>query len=257
MIPVVGGSNPLGHPTSPQAAFRDIRAAALARIETSARGMLGSTDPEYLHQLRVGLRRLRAALRAFRELLERKEVKAIVRPLREISPKLGAARDWDVLIDRLGREAGPFKAKRDRARERARRAVRSRDFERVVARARALRVAETEDSLKRFGAAALERAHRKLRRQELDFVDPAARHALRIRVKRLRYSVEFFAPAFPRCGSYLAELKALQQLLGELNDIAVGRRLAGFEADERALLRKLDAAWARLGKRAVFWRAAA
>jgi len=219
--------------------------------------MLGSPDPEYLHQLRVGLRRLRSALRAFRELLERKEVKAIVRPLRRISPKLGAARDWDVLIGRLGRGAGPFKAKRNRARERALRAVRSRDFERVVARARALQVAETDDSLKQFGAAALERAHRKLRKQQFDFTDPAERHEMRIRVKRLRYSVEFFAPAFPRARPYLADLEALQQLLGELNDIAVGRQLAGFEADERALLRKLDAAWARLGKRAVFWRAAA
>ena len=219
--------------------------------------MLRSTDPECLHQLRVGLRRLRSALRAFRELLERKEVKAIVRPLRRIAPKLGAARDWDVLIGRLGRAAEPFEAKRNRARERALRAVRSRDFEHVVARARALRAGETGQSLKQFGAAALERAHRKLRRRKFDFADPAERHALRIRVKRLRYSAEFFAPAFARSGSYLADLKALQQILGELNDIAVGRRLAGLEADEKALLRKLDAAWARFGKRAVFWRAAA
>jgi triphosphatase len=244
-------------PRSPQAAFRAVHGAALARIEASARGMLRSTDPEYLHQLRVGLRRLRSALRAFRAILEHKDRKAIVRPLRRISPKLGAARDWDVLIGRLGRGAEPFKAKRNRARERALRAVRSRDFERVVARARALRVGETEHSLERFGADALERAHRKLRKQKLDFADPAARHALRIRVKRLRYSVEFFAPAFPRGKAYLADLKALQQILGDLNDIAVGRRLAGFEADEKALLRKLDAAWARFGKRAVFWRAAA
>jgi hypothetical protein len=48
-------------------------------------------------------------------------------------------------------------------------------------------------------------------------------------------------------------LKNLQEILGELNDIAVGRRLAGFEADEKPLLRKLDAAWRRFEKRAPFW----
>ena len=253
MIPVVGGSSPLGHPTSPQAAFRRIRSAALASIEASARGFLRSSDPEYLHQLRVGLRRLRSALRAFRELLHRKEVKVVVRALRRISPRLGAARDWDVLIGRLGTRAGPLKAKRDRARERARRAVRSRNFKHVLARARALRVRKSEQPLAKFGAAALERAHRKLRKQDFEPADFAARHALRIRVKRLRYSVEFFAPAFPRPRPYLADLKALQQILGELNDIAVGRRLAGVEADEKALLRKLDAAWARFEKREPFW----
>ena len=72
-------------------------------------------------------------------------------------------------------------------------------------------------------------------------------------MKRLRYSVEFFGPAFPPAKPYLADLQALQQILGELNDIAVGRRLAGFEADERALLRKLGAAWARFEKREPFW----
>jgi CHAD domain-containing protein len=238
---------------TPRAAFRHALCAALARIEANARGMLRSGDPQYLHQLRVGLRRLRSALRAFRELLDRKEVKAVVRPLRRLSPKLGAARDWDVLMGRLGGKAEPFRPEHDHARERARRAVRSKDFRHVVARARALHVKDTGKSLAQFGAAALERAHRKLRKLEPDFAEPAARHALRIRVKRLRYSVEFFAPAFPRAKPYLADLQALQEILGELNDIAVGRRLAGFEADERALLRKLGAAWARFEKREPFW----
>jgi len=244
---------------SPQAAFRHALSSALARIESNARGVLRSTNPEYLHQLRVGLRRLRSALRAFRRILRRKDVKAVVRPLRRISPKLGAARDWDVLIGRLGTEAAPFQPASDAARARARRALRSKDFQRAVARARRVRVGDTDESLAQFGAAALERVHRKLRKQKLDFTDPAERHALRIRVKRLRYTSEFFAPAFPArtAGPYVEDLKALQEILGALNDIAVGRRLAGFEADEKALLRKLDAAWKRFAKRRPFWRAAA
>ena len=242
---------------SPRGTFRDVLSAALARIEANARAALRSTDPEYLHQLRVGLRRLRSALRAFRGLLRRKDVKRIVRPLRRISPQLGAARDWDVLIGRLGRKAAPFEKKRARARERARRAVRSKDFQRVVARARALQPGETADTLAQFGAAALERAHRKLRQRKLDLADPAGRHALRIRVKRLRYTGEFFAPAFlaKQADPYLAELKALQEILGELNDIAVSRRLSGFDADETLLVKRLDATWKRFSRRRPFWRA--
>src|SRR4030095_15836106 len=112
-----------------------------------------------------------------------------------------------------------------------------------------------------FGAAALARAHRKLMAQTdgADWADAAARHAVRIRVKRLRYSCEFFAPAFPakRVSPYIAALKNLQDILGALNDISVGRRLIRFGADAASLLRRLGVACARCAKRRVFWRAPA
>jgi CHAD domain-containing protein len=232
-----------------------VRREALERIERHARGVLESDYPECLHQLRVGQRRLRSALRSFRKILVRKDVKRVNRSLRKLSPALGAARDWDVLVARLERSAAPLDllarahAKRARARERARKAIRSKAFGQLLARAGALQAQDTRETVAEFGAAALERALRKLRKQEIDWSDPATRHAVRIRVKRLRYTCEFFAPA----GPYVAALKNLQEILGELNDIAVGRRLAGFEADEKPLLRKLDAAWRRFEKRAPFW----
>ena len=82
---------------------------------------------------------------------------------------------------------------------------------------------------------------------------------MRIRLKRLRYSCEFFAPAFdPRRGAaYVGALKTLQEILGELNDIAVAReKLPEFSAsaEEAALVAKLAPAWARFEKRAAFWR---
>jgi adenylate cyclase len=241
-----------------QAAFRSALSEALARMESSARGMLASDDPEFLHQLRVGQRRLRSALRAFRPLLKKKDVKRVTRALRRLSKPLGASRDWDVLVARLGRSAAPLELlaraqlKRDRARERARKAVGSKEFRQLLARAGALQAEDTGESLAEFGATALERAYRKLRKQEVDWNDAATRHALRIRVKRLRYTCEFFAPADP----YVSALKELQEILGELNDIEVGRRLVGFEANDKPLLKKLDAAWRRFEKRRPFWRAA-
>ena len=284
MIPVVAGSNPVGHPNllpraprrwrapalrgaTPQAAFHAVARAALAQIEGNARGVLLSDDPEFLHQLRVGMRRLRAALRAFRGILVRKEARRVIRALRKVAPGLGAARDWDVLVTRLEAHPGSIdlrrkaRSKRAVARRAARRVLVSKRFAGIGARVRALEPAASSATLAQFGGAALTRAHRKLMSEVrgADWADPAARHACRIRVKRLRYSCEFFAPAFParRVSPYIAELKALQDILGALNDISVGRRLIGFDADDAALLRRLAAAWGRFAKRPVFWRAPA
>ncbi len=250
----------------PREAFRAVTHAALEQIEANARGVTVSSDPEFLHQLRVGMRRLRAALRAFRAALPAKATKALRRSLRRISSTLGRARDWDVLLARLEAGAGSqeilarARARRREARQAARRTIRSRTFAQALEEARAIVPAESTKPLAQFGAAALARAQRKLMKQArgLDWRDAGERHALRIRAKRLRYGCEFFAPAFParRAALYLAELKELQEILGELNDIAVGRRLIGFEADESALLRRLGAAWGRFARRPVFWRAA-
>jgi len=229
--------------------------------------VLLSDDAEFLHQLRVGMRRLRAALRAFRAILVRKESRRVVRVLRKLSPKLGAARDWDVLVARLeAHRSAPAllrkaQTRRAAARRAARRAVVSKRFCNIGPHVRKLALTESDATLAQFGAAALTRAHRKLMSEArgADWADPAARHACRIRVKRLRYSCEFFAPAFPakRVSPYLAALKELQEILGALNDISVGRRLIGFDADEAALLKRLASTWARFAKRPVFWRAPA
>ena len=65
----------------------------------------------------------------------------------------------------------------------------------------------------------------------LDTLDPQHRHKLRIQTKKLRYAAEFFAPAFPRKKSmqrrkdFVTSLHQLQDALGELNDIAVNKKL--------------------------------
>ena len=53
------------------------------------------------------------------------------------------------------------------------------------------------------------------------------RHELRKQLKKLRYAADLFSPLFPekRVRAYLGPLEALQDLLGDLNDGAVGTRL--------------------------------
>src|ERR1044071_8016273 len=81
--------------------------AALDQARANARGAVESTNPEYLHQLRVGLRRYRSALRVFRPLLRKEPRKRRAREAREAMRPLGEARDWDVCLEWLERAKAP------------------------------------------------------------------------------------------------------------------------------------------------------
>jgi CHAD domain-containing protein len=258
--------------TPPGGAFGAIFSAALAQAGANAQGMLDSADPEYLHQVRVGLRRLRSALRAFAPLP--KKSRSLKHRLRRVMKALGPARDWDVLVHRLeeagaGRRLVARARRRRNAEARAARAV-AESKELHVFVLRALRWIDAQPwrpsagSLQRFGAGSLERLRRKLR--PADWTSAEHRHGLRIRVKRLRYACEFFAPCFPARAveRYLKRLRALQELLGELNDIAVGRKLlagidernpAVFDAREARLIRGLSRAWTAFESQPPYWRA--
>jgi CHAD domain-containing protein len=116
--------------------------------------------------------------------------------------------------------------------------------------------------LSAFAAKALDRLHRKVlkRARRVDWRDAERRHAVRIALKRLRYACDFFAPCFGDARAYLKNLEKLQDVLGDLNDIAVARRLGsaklepGLEKSETALVSRLAPAWAALERRPCFWR---
>lgn len=246
---------------TPHEALARLAVAAFEQIARNAEGVVESDDPEYLHQLRVGLRRLRSLFGTFRAL--EPKTGAIRRRLRRFSPVLGAARDWDVLAQSLRSPPAPAK----RARAEARKQVASAHFQQALLRI--LRWIEeapwqaSDQPLAAFAADALDRLQRKMMKtaRHMSWDDPAERHALRIRVKRLRYAVDAFADCFAaaRVRPYLASLERLQDDFGELNDIAVARRLdpkVRRDAKERRLIARARRDWAAFAKRAPFWRAA-
>ena len=258
MIPVVVGSNPIGHPTTfpapqkwrapqlrpqstPSSLYAAVQEAALAQIAANRDGVLRLPDPEYLHQLRVGLRRLRSALRAFKDLLPEKRAKRLARGIRRVMREIGAARDWDVLVAWLENERAAdavvraARRQRDRAKISARAAISRIELEPLAARSRSKPV-------QAFAAASLGRLGRKARKQarRMDWGDAQDRHALRIRVKRLRDASEFF-------GRKDRGLERLQDVLGGLNDIEVARRLLrGLGVDTPDLYRSLELRESRL-----------
>jgi CHAD domain-containing protein len=113
--------------------------------------------------------------------------------------------------------------------------------------------------------------------RKIDWRDALRRHSVRIAVKRLRYACDFFAPCFPHqaVSPLLHSLSALQDTLGELNDIAVGRRLldqlarndaalalrqaaarvrAALAVRERELIASLENDWPAFERKRPYWR---
>jgi CHAD domain-containing protein len=237
---------------SAEEAFRALFAASLAQAARNAAGAARGRDPEYLHQLRVGLRRLRASLRAFRPVVPRAVAARVLAPLREMARVLGEARDWDVAgarLEALARGAGAdgeplareVRSRRRDARLRLRRVLRGGAFERWLRAARrwqaeapwrnagTVPARESARPLEAHARKRLKRMHRRLLREagRLRWNDAPARHAFRIRLKRFRYACEFFAPVLEEraAGRLVGRLKRLQDLLGALNDCAVALRL--------------------------------
>jgi inorganic triphosphatase YgiF len=240
----------------PHDALARLASVAFEQVVANAEGVLASADPEYLHQLRVGLRRLRSLFAAFRALDPRPG--AVRRRLRPFGSVLGASRDWDVFAGSL--RSLPPAAKKARAKARA--LIASPEFQQAIVRI--LRWIEdapwrtSAEPLDRFAARSLDRLHRKAVK-EIDWDDAGQRHRRRVRVKRLRYAADAFADCFPsaRTRRYLAALERLQDGFGELNDIAVARRLGGgpgLDAREKRLIVRVRREWAAFEIRAPFWR---
>ena len=219
--------------------------------------------------MRVGLRRLRAAMSLFADLLRDPQAAAMKAELKWLAAELAPARDLDVLIKRmavvarrqrtrrpdflsLSRELGE---KREAAFARAQEAVTSNRFRALTLETAAwLEIGQwtnAQDAPLRDGgnvpveicaAAELTRRWYKVRKtgRTLAQLDGEKRHNLRIQVKKLRYATEFFAEVFAgKQGSnerqkFLRPLERLQDALGELNDIAVHEHIiAALEVERR------------------------
>jgi CHAD domain-containing protein len=235
---------------------------ALEQMVANVPGAIVGTDPEFLHQLRVGMRRLRAALHAFRGTMRRDDVRALRRALRQVSRVAGPARDWDVFARRLPASLRP-------AAERRRRAAQA-QLKRVLRAPQLWLLPRGVPSpwrpLAAFAGAALHRIDRKARRkgERIDWSQAGKRHALRIQLQRLRYASEFLRGAFPRrdAGPLIRGLKNLQDLLGDLNDLEIARRLSAALTDRAPrhaakrgkLLAQLPEAWRHFCAAPRFWR---
>jgi inorganic triphosphatase YgiF len=211
---------------------------------------------EAVHQMRVAMRRLRSALGLFIRLFPCADFEVLRSESRRIAAVLGVARDWDVFAETV--RAGPLsrfvdepgldgflrtaQAKADAGRAAVLRLAADKETTRFalvlerIAAERGWRSATADDRLRwldepvvGFAARSLDRLDRKVRKRGRHFpsLTPEKRHALRIALKHMRYSTEFFGRLFHPAAAelYARKAAALQDLLGELNDAAIALRL--------------------------------
>jgi len=238
-----------------------ILASGLEQLQANENGMLSGQNPEFLHQMRVAVRRLRSALGAFCGVLPCDPFDLLKAELKWIGTRLGVARDWDVFLTELlpplqhqcdqgvGLRglARSAQAARERANRTARLAVRSRRYARLILNLGRI-VATSEWQQRAADGAApalpfvtqlLERRYIKVvkRAGKLNKQGPGQLHALRIAIKKLRYALESFAALFSwvRAKSFRSRLAGLQEILGTINDAANMQRLTRLTAQVPAL----------------------
>lgn len=234
------------------AALARIAMACVAQMQANEAGVRdGRDDPEYLHQLRVGLRRLRACLGLVALASSKEAVAPFADELRWLGGALGPARDWGVFMTetlpplarrfRQMQGLASFRARAARARRAhdaaAREAVASGRYTDLVL---ALGEAFARDDLPAFAtggtprgvagdageplprfdapvgafaAYALERRHRRVRKRGRGVPEatPEERHRVRIAAKKLRYAAEFFRSLYPA--------KRVARYVGALEDL--------------------------------------
>lgn len=226
----------------------------LTHIQKNEAGLIEEHHPESLHQMRVGLRRLRSAFKLFEDMLALPP--SLQEQLAWLGNALGPARDWEVLSAStlksvIGASAAEaqLQALQDGVEEiaggmlgKAARAVASPRYTQLLlsffawmqasgwrAGMPAAAVGRWEQPLESFAAQALEGGHRKIldRGKHMRAGDPHRLHRLRIACKRNRYAAEFFHSLYPakRMRRYVAALADMQDELGWRNDAAVAAGL--------------------------------
>jgi CHAD domain-containing protein len=203
-------------------------------------GARAGRDPEHLHEMRVAVRRLRAILRASRDLFDARWVEHLRSELDWLGGRLGLVRDLDILDAYLRPRLAALEGAEHRAGQRVLRRL-SADRARAQAALNAAldnprypRILEQlETFLSRPPASASDVSLPDVAATEWKRLRKAVQklpgrpsaddlHAVRIKVKRARYAAELArAAAGERGKRFINQAKKLQDILGDLQDAVV------------------------------------
>jgi inorganic triphosphatase YgiF len=237
--------------------------SCLQHLQSNLRGAMESTDAEYLHQMRVALRRLRVVLRMAYKIYPDKELAGLRAELAALGVALGRIREWDVFIADIAQsevmaEQVGFQLFLDYCEQQCGQCYATlRGREQADALQRLLlrfaiwmngaywqNAAQGAPNTRDYATRHLHQLARLYHQtgEQLDTHDFDRLHALRILAKKLRYSAEFFAVLYDqkKTASYLAALSEVQESLGKINDIAVAHRLLDSLAESPQLSEQLE-----------------
>jgi CHAD domain-containing protein len=216
----------------------------VSRLREGERMIREEADPEGVHLMRTSCRRLRATVKYLGQVLPRPVRKSLGKSLRDLMGSLGPVRDLDVLHDAVGKDA--FLAPRDRealqatlqkrsarAAERMKAALEGDSYRQLLeALDQATAVPDDGVPVTSIGPVRIAQATAEaVRLCPADWAGaPEERlHDLRKCIKRMRYTLEAFAPAYGRpVARAIDRCRALQESLGIIQDAsAFGGLLKG------------------------------
>lgn len=234
-------------------AFNVIAYSTLRHFSSNAEAVR-QLDGEAIHQMRVGLRRMRAAISLFHAILPASSTERVKTELRWLTGELAPAREIDVFVKEkvkpLGRTSGPkrgiraiekqFSVRHRQAFLRARNALETPRYRKLLIDVlewlemrKPNAYAKSGTSIGKFAGEAMHRRIRKARKQgrHLTGLSAVGRHKLRIKIKKIRYAVDFFRTLYPAKAQtgldrQSDQLKKIQDALGALNDFIAHREIA-------------------------------
>ncbi|GAB4124497.1 MAG: inorganic triphosphatase [Sideroxydans sp.] len=238
-FPALSGTQPAA------TALRQLAGICLTHVQDNLPGALLGQDTEFLHQVRVGLRRLRVVLAASAKLNADVHLQTLRDEVAQLCVALGRLREWDVFVtqtlpalpsdllppaeaQRLARLA---QHRRQQVASELRQRLADRAFQRLFLQLGAwLQAAPPQHgpSFADFSRRTLKKSARRVANagKRLQVNDARQLHALRIACKKWRYALEMFQWSGKKQRSKEAEaLSGLQSVLGQLNDLVVAERL--------------------------------
>ncbi len=245
---------------SAEDAFRLTLTQCRWHIAANMRAVAEARDIEGMHQMRVAFRRLRVAFAAFGPEFRTPALERLRERAKRLAARLAPARDLDVFLTELFEPAASANGSKEafavlRARAEAQRKTawdnalaqitghalngylddlgdaidRCQWYEGPDGRARPAKgFVAFEQPAGALAARMVERRfkHARKRARHIKALDENERHHLRIALKKLRYTSEFFAPFFAQDSlqGFQKRLSKMQDILGALNDVAVARK---------------------------------
>lgn len=223
--------------------LQNAMSSALAHFFVNNPNLLAD-KAEAIHQTRVAVRRMRAILHACKSFISYMDRKALNGELRWLQTRLGECRDWHVLrhetLPKMKELAAEQRVEIDRLARKnhakllpqALDTCRSRRAQRLILHIQCwlagLPVQGGPDAAN-VGRSALKMNIRRLRKLgRLTERKPLSEiHAIRIKSKKLRYTLEILPMSEGADAQALKSLTALQEKLGDLNDLAKCLELSG------------------------------
>jgi CHAD domain-containing protein len=210
-------------------------------------------DSEFLHDFRVAVRRTRSALGQIKRVLPQQQLQRFREEFAWLGGLTGPTRDLDVLLLTLRDHASGapegvesdlqplhefLRARHTREQRRLATALRSQRYRKLIREWRQfLERSDDDNAPANAGHPIIEVASQRIWRVWCRTLDrglaiddaspPSALHRLRIECKKLRYLMEFYRSLYDAqaIGEPIRALKGLQDLLGELNDLAIQREI--------------------------------